>query len=237
MADLDGPAPPPQKPLCSPFPNYPPFSIPLPFGGTLTSIVDPSKGPPTDCTLAHSLMLQVMPMLSGLTCILRILNVISALEKALNATPPIIGGIGDLLGAIAKLKDCFGFFDPTNILAMIKQILLMVLAYLNCMLQAMESILKLKVGIAISGEGGTPLLIQTLNCSSSNADIAMNSMMSSMAAIQPLMDLINMIGGIVGLSITMPSLSLSVTGPGEDPLQPIRDFVTTLQEVVNSIPG
>ena len=236
MSSAATPPPPTHPDLCPPFPNYQPFSIPLPFGGTLTSIVDPSKGPPTDCTLAYSLMLQVMPMLSGLTCMLNVLNVIQAIKNSFTAFPPIVGGIPDMLKAIAKLEKCFGFFDPTQILAMIKQILLMVLAYLNCMLTAMESILHLKVGIAIGSEGGTPLLISTLNCSSNNADIAMASMMSSMGSIQPLMDLINMVGQIVGLSITMPSLSLSVTS-GQDPLQPIRDFVSTLQEIVQAIPG
>jgi hypothetical protein len=233
----NGPPPPPKKTLCSPFPNFQPFTVPLPFGGTLTSIIDPSKGPPTDCALAHSLMLQLMPMLSGLTCILNLLNVVAALKKSFTAVPPIVGGIPDILTAIAKLESCFGFFDPLAILRMIKAILEMVLSYLDCMLTAMESILKLKVGIGISSEGGTPLLLQTLSCSSNNADIAMSSMMASMGAVQPLMDLINMIGTIVGLNITMPSLSLSVTGPGEDPLQPIRDFVSTLQEIVQSIPG
>jgi hypothetical protein len=231
----NGPAPPPKKTLCSPFPNFEPFTIPLPFGGELKSIVDPSKGPPTDCTLAHSLMLQVMPMLSGLTCVLNILNVIAALKKSFDATPPIVGGIPDLLKAIAKLEKCFGFFDPTQILAMIKAILLMVLSYLNCMLTAMDSILKLKVGIGIGGEGATPLLLGTLKCSNDNADIAMNSMMSSMGSIKPLMDLVSMVGEIAGVSIELPSLSLSVA-PGEDPLQPIRDFVTTLQQVVDAIP-
>jgi hypothetical protein len=237
MSAAAAPPPPAQPNLCPPFPNPQPFSIPLPFGGTLTSIVDPSKGPPTDCTLAHSLMLQVMPMLSGLTCMLNVLNVIKAIENCVQAKPiPFAEGVPDLLTAIGKLTNCFGFFNPADILAMIKAILLMVLSYLNCMLTAMESILKLKAGIAVSSEGGTPLLLQTLNCSSDNADIAMSSMMSSMGAIQPLMDLINMIGQIVGLSITMPSLSLSVTS-GQDPLEPIRDFVSTLQEIAQAIPG
>jgi hypothetical protein len=237
MSSTAVPQPPPQKTLCSPFPNFEPFSVPLPFGGILTSIVDPSKGPPTDCTLAHSLMLQIMPMLSGLTCILRILNVIKAIEGAATATPPILGGVDDILKAIGKMKDCFGFFNPENILAMIKAILQMLLAYLNCMLTAMESLLNLKAQIGISGEGGTPLLLNTLQCSSNNADIAMSSMMSSMGAVQPLMDLVSMVASIVELNISMPSLSISATSPGQDPLQPIRDFVTTLQEVVQAIPA
>jgi len=234
MATQPGVANPPKK-LCSPLPKFDPITIPLPFGGVLTSITDPSKGPPTDCTLVHSLMLQIMPMLAGLTCLLRVLNVISAIEKSTKATPPIVGGVPDILDAIAKMKSCFGFFDPTNILAMIKAILRMILGYLGCLINAFESIRNFKVGIDLNAEGGTPVLINTLDCANNNADTSLASMLAALGAIQPLMDLLDMIGGIVGQDLGLPKLS-AFQG-GDDPLQPLIDFRDTLQEITDKIPG
>jgi hypothetical protein len=52
---------------CVPFPKAKPLEIALPFGGALSSITDVSQGPPTDCALVHSLMLQLAPMLASMT--------------------------------------------------------------------------------------------------------------------------------------------------------------------------
>lgn len=228
------PAKPQKKTPCSPLPNFGAFSIPLPFGGELKSLVDPSKGPPTDCTLAHSLILQVMPMLSGLTCILKILNVISALEATANSG---FMKVGDLLTAIGGLKSCFGFFDFTLMVAMIKAILQLILAYIGCLIQGVESIRKLKIGIDLNAEGGTPLLIKTLNCSSDNADTSMASLMSAMAAIEPLMKLVDMVAKIAKIDLGGELPKLNASQGGDDPLQPIIDFHDTLQEIVDKLPG
>ena len=59
---------------CIKLPSGGSFSISLPFGGQLTSVIDLSKGPPTDCTLIHGLMLQLGPALAGMQCILKLRN-------------------------------------------------------------------------------------------------------------------------------------------------------------------
>jgi len=229
------PPPKKKKKLCVDFPNNRPFSIPLPFGGELRSIVDPSHGPPTDCTLAHSLMIQIMPMLAGLACFLKVLKVIGMLEKAVKATPPFVSGVPDLLAAIADLKGCFGFLDPTEILKMIKAILQLILAYIGCFIDGFESIRNFQVGIDFASSNGTPLVLGSISCAKKNADTSMASLMDALSAIQPLMDLIDMVGGVAGVSLGLPKLQLGGAG-GDDPLQPVIDFRDTLQEVVDKIP-
>ena len=46
----------------------------------LQPILDMSKGMPKDCTLVQSIILQITPMLAGMECMLRVLNVIQALK-------------------------------------------------------------------------------------------------------------------------------------------------------------
>lgn len=227
---------PPKKPQpCSVIPQIPPISIPTPFGVELKSIVDPSKGPPSDCALVHSLMLQLTPMLAGFSCILKVLNLVAAIKKALTATPPLIGGISDLTSAIEKMADCIGLVNPAPWLGMIKGILQMILAYIGCLIQGFESIRHLKVGIDLNAEGGTPVLLNTLSCAGSNADTSLAALMSAMEPIQPLLQMLDLIGGIIGLPLGLPSLSGSSSGG--DPLQPIIDFHDKLQEIVDTLPG
>jgi hypothetical protein len=228
---------PPKKPEpCSLLPHVPPITIPTPFGIDLKSIVDPSKGPPSDCALVHSLMLQLTPMLAGFSCILKILNLVAAIKKALTATPPLIGGISDLTTAIEKMADCIGLVNPLPWLGMIKAILLMVLGYIECLIEGFESIRRLKVGIDLNAEGGTPLLLNTLNCASSNGDTSLDALMSSMGPIQPLLQMLDLIGEIIGMPLGLPSLSAGGAS-GADPLQPIIDFHDKLQEIVEALPG
>jgi hypothetical protein len=230
-------SPPPKKKFCVDFPNNRPFSIPLPFGGELRSIVDPSHGPPTDCTLAHSLMLQIMPMMAGLACFLKVLKVIQVLEKAIQTKPiPIAPMVPDLLQAIGDLKGCFNLIDPTAILSMIKAILKLILAYIGCFIDGFESIRNFQVGIDLAATNGTPLVLGSLSCAKKNADTSLASLMDAMSGVQPLMDLIDLVAGVVGKDLGLPKLQLG-GGGGQDPLQPIIDFRDALQEIVDKIPG
>jgi hypothetical protein len=82
-------------------PTPKPVSIPLPFGGELKALLDMSKGPPNDCAIVHSLMLQITPMLAGMECLLRVLKAVKALKDAV-AVPPDVSG---LLTALEELAE------------------------------------------------------------------------------------------------------------------------------------
>lgn len=229
------PIPLPQRPeVCTKLPKVSPITIPTPFGVELKSIVDPSKGPPSDCALVHSLMLQLTPMLAGFSCILKVLGVVASLEKFVKNP---ITGAGDLLQALSKAASCFGLVNPLPWLGMIKGILQMILAYIGCLIQAFESIRNFKAGVDLGAEGATPLLLNTLQCASSNADTSLDALMSSMEPVQPLLQVLDLIGQITDMNLSLPSLNLSLLGSGPDPLQPLIAFHDQLQQVVDTLPG
>src|SRR4051812_24764303 len=89
---------------CIELPNPKPLKISLPFGTDLKSVIDISKGPPSDCTLIHGLMLQLTPALAGLECVLKVLAVIGALAKV---KQPL--DILDVAKKAAELGACLNF--------------------------------------------------------------------------------------------------------------------------------
>jgi hypothetical protein len=219
-------------------PGYPPkvkkFEIPLPFGGALKPLVDMSKGAPTDCELVHSLMLQVTPMLAGLECILRLLKVVKALEDTVKSG---FMKTGDLLDAISELVECFGLLSPTGIGKLIAAILRIIIAYLNCFIDAFMSIYTFQIGLDITAAGDNPVLLDALNCAKSNSEKSMGALMDTMEGASSLMEILDLLAGISNLPLKLPSLS-DIAGE-EDPLQAIESLRNTLEEleqIADSLP-
>jgi len=226
---------PPAKPKgCSVIPRAAPITIPTPFGVELQTITDLSRGIPNDCSIVHSLMLQLTPMLAGFSCVLKILKIVAAIPDVAKVPPDPT----KLLKAISDATDCLGLpINPKPWIDMIKGILQTILAFLGCVIQAFESIRNFKAGIDLDAEGGTPLLLNTLDCAKGNGDTSLASLMDALGAIQPLMSIIQTITGIVpGLSDIIKLPSLSLASGGGDPLQPVIDFHDKLAELVDSLP-
>jgi hypothetical protein len=94
-----------------PCPELPTITIPevkLLGGAELKGIVDLSLGPPTDCRLTSSLLLQLSPLLASTACLFKILNVMSKLKDfAEAATDPLTklpGAVPNLVSAIGELE-------------------------------------------------------------------------------------------------------------------------------------
>lgn len=225
---------------CIELPNAEPLKISLPFGGELRSMINLADGPPSDCAVAQSLMIQITPMLASMTCLLNVLKVIDALKKAVSSVPPDFAG---LIDAIDGMTDCLGIvLGPIPICAMVKDILLLIIAYLNCMIQAVESILNFSIGIDLNAAQGNPLLLTQLECAQKNGEIAMAGLMNSMGGLEPLFELINTALSIVGEDpIGVPDLSaetpsLADLADGADPLEPVKTIVSTLQTIAEALP-
>ena len=221
-------------PLCFTPPDPKKFKIPLPFGGALQPILDMSKGMPKDCTLVQSLILQITPMLAGMECMLRVLNVIMALKATAESA---FTKTGDLLAAIGELAECFIMLTPAGIAPLIAAVLRIVIHFLECFIDAFMSLYTFQVGIDLSSATGNPVLLNSLKCAQDNASKSMDALMSSMEGVQPLLDIVQLLGGIAGLQLTMPSLS-DIAGQ-EDPLQAIESLKNTLEElaqIADSLP-
>jgi hypothetical protein len=224
-------------PLClGPLPDPKKFEIPLPFGGALKPLVDMSKGLPSDCELVHSLMIQLTPMLSGMECVLRILKVIMALKELLTSLPDL-SKVGDVVKAIEELAECFIMLTPAGIGKLIAAVLRIIIAYLNCFISAFMSIYTFQLGLDFSSASGNPVLLNSLNCAKNNAQKSMDGLSNTMEGVQPLFDLLTLLGSIGGLQLKLPSLS-DIAG-NEDPLQAIEQLKSTLEElqqIADSLP-
>jgi hypothetical protein len=228
---------------CIELPKPQVITIPLPFGAEIKSVIDISK-PPSDCAVVHSLMLQLQPLLAAMACLLKVLQVLGALKKVADkvSIPPDIPGIAntvisDLVPALAGLADCFLIFDPCKIAKMISAILGLILSYLDCLLQAIESLLNFQLGIDLDAAQGNPVLLASLDCAQKNAESSMLTLSQAMEVIQPILDLVSPLLELAGIPpIELPPTNFSTgsladqLAAGEDPLKPLKDVIAVLSD-------
>ena len=219
---------------CVPLPKAKKLKITLPFGGELQSFVDTSKGPPTDCTLVHSLMLQLTPTLAGMTCFLRVLKVVQSLAKLAEPGNPV-SKLGDIGKSAAEAADCFLVFDKLP--KMLADILRLIIAYLKCIIQAIKSVLDFQVGIDLNAAQGNPVLLASLNCAQDNAQTSLDQLLEAIAFIEPLLDIIKPIAEIAGVSLNLPSLA-NLSGEKDLPklLENLNITLEQLQQTVDALP-
>ena len=201
---------------CIKLPNPKPLKISLPFGVDLKSVLDISKGPPSDCTLIHGLMLQLAPALAGLECVLKMLGVFAALAQI---KQPL--DILKVAQKAAELGECLNF--ALKIPCMIVDILKLIIAYLKCIIEALESILRFKVGINFSAAAGNPVLLASLNCAQSNADASTEQLKEALALIEPLLALLDPIA----------ALAPSIPGPAGDAMKIIPEVLAALKTALD----
>jgi hypothetical protein len=192
-----------------------PLVISLPFGIDLKSMGDISKGPPSDCTLIHSLMLQLAPALAGLECILKMLKFLGVVASIRGPTD-----LAKLANAAIDLSKCFAF--AVQIPCMLVDILKLIIAYLLCIIQAVESILKFQIGIDFSAADGNPVLLASLDCAKKNGDASMAQLREALQLIEPLLVILD----------SIKDLAQSVPGPVGDALAAVPKAVAALKPVI-----
>jgi len=205
---------------CIQLPALKPLNITLPFGGQLSSVMDLSKGPPTDCTLIHGLMLQLSPALAGIGCILKLLKLVTSLTKI---SPTNLTDI--IQTATDFVTNCVP--TPLTFACTIFGVLRLIVAYLKCIISAILSILQFKVGIDLNAAQGNPVLLATLSCVQGNADASMT----------PLKDALEVVDSI--LSLIQPILEVAesaLPGPVKDGLNTITEIKSTLESIFEGGP-
>ena len=223
--------------ICVEIPKISVPTVSLPMGIELQAIADLSKGPPTNCALLQNLMLQLMPTLAGLTCIFKILGVIAALEKFMQ-NPVNPSSATGVLTAIGDMGECITSILPgTALFEMIKSILVLVIEYLKCFVEAIKSVLDFQVGINLNAAAGNPALLQSLQCASDNAATTMQQMMMALAPIQPLFKMLEPVIKLANLPIQLPSIA-DITGAKDvaEAVDKLDAMLTEMQQIVASIP-
>jgi hypothetical protein len=204
-----------QETICVPFPKPRSLKISLPFGD-LKSVSDISKGPPTDCTLIHGLMLQLSPALVSMQCLLNILNFLKVIAEIKG--PNDLAKIAD---AAKGLKDCFEVF--IKIPMMIVDILKVIIAYLKCILEAVRSILAFQVGINLGDAEGNPAVSISLDCAQNNAAASTAQLVETLKAIEPLLNILDSV---------KPLATSPVPGPAQDAINVIPNVVEALKTIL-----
>lgn len=222
-------------------------SIPLPAGAQINPFIELGGPQPSDCKLSFNLLLQIGPLFASMGCILKILQALASIMEFAQAVPSlptnpgkVTSAISDLVTSITDALKCFPPIGVIDFLEMIKQIILLILSYLACFLEQVDSILKFKATLDFGSAEGNPALTDALNCASASADASMQNLMKSLGPIQPILKIVGVVAGMAGQSITLPdlsSISLSADGSGvEQMVASIKSGVEGLRSVVASLP-
>lgn len=238
---------------CIPLPEPKTIEIPLPFGAELKSITDLSK-PPSDCALVHSLMLQISPLLASMACFFKMLKVAKELFDLL-PKPDDVASFGlqtpvtvltdivtKVVPALADLSGCFLLLDPCELSKMIAGILRILIGYLSCLIEAVESVLSFQVGIDLDAAQGNPVLLASLNCAQDNAEASLTTLSEALQGIEPILSMVGTLLELVGLPpLELPPLEASTPKPadlldGKDPLEPVKILRDGLQSAHDALP-
>jgi hypothetical protein len=227
---------------CVELPKIPQIpKIPLLGGAELRAFIDSSLGPPSDCRLTFNLLIQLAPYLGNLACFIKLMNVIAKLKDFVTAVPdPVKLGkaVPDLVSAIEEVTKCIPIFAIPNLLAMIKAILLLILSFLRCLVQQIQSVLKFQATLDLSGADDNDALRGILECAKKNADTTMDSVKKSVEPLEPIFQMISILADIAGHPIEIPDLSAISAGvDASATLQPLMDTITGLEAIVEAIPG
>jgi hypothetical protein len=229
-------------PLCVdlslPKPSLP--QIRLPTGGSIRGIADLTKGIPSDCSLNFSLALQLAPIMASIECLVKVLGLIKPLIDVVGSLGPppdpikLPKAVFDFLEAAKAVAPCLLVPTPAAMLPFVKDILLLLIAMLRCLIQQLRSILELLNGLEMSIAGarrdGNTELLGTLQCAKENAQAAANG---TVQGIEPVKVLLELAGPFLGIAGVQP-IAIPAVAPAED-LAALESVLTTLQSVVDTM--
>jgi hypothetical protein len=202
----------------------------------MKGILDFSLGTPRDCTLNINLLLQIIPLLASMTCLLKMLAVIQALEETVKSG---FMKTGDLLDKIAKLSTCFGALTPPTIAITLKGLLSLIINFVSCFLDNIESLIKFRVSIAAAPADAQNLALQaSLECALTNSQNSLDNLILSLESVQPLLDMVVSLGAIGGFSFTLPSMtSLAAEKDPTKVISSLKQGIDTMKQAIASLPG
>jgi hypothetical protein len=235
-------------PNCSDISIPPPaqITVQLPGGGTLSSFSDISKGIPTDCAMTFSLLVQLAPFLASIDCIVKVLNFIqTAVNVIKSITSPfsIISAIPKIVEAAEPVIECALSFTPLALIPFIKDLLCLIMKFLQCFVEQMQSLLQILEQIegqlsAATAAGNTDL-ITALQCAQGNAQTQAAHFTAAIQPVGVILQLAGTLMQIVGVKpITLPSMgSQTDLASLQQVVQVIQDLVSTLKDITDALGG
>lgn len=219
------------------------LTVSLPSGAALTSLSNIGQNIPNDCSLTFSLMLQIMPMMASMECVLKILKLLKPLSDAVTSPPPTPKLIGDIVKAVADLAPCFLMLTPAGMIPFVRDILCLILKVLNCLIGQLKTMGNLLGGLAITLEGARASnndeLAATIECAQQNAITAMGHLMEGLGPVQTIMDLASPFMSIAGVAeIKLPAIgSASDVESLNTVIGQLGEVVGIIQQIVDALGG
>ena len=145
--------------------------------------------------------------------------------------------IPSIPGAITDLAKCIPV-PGIEFYLMIKGILSLVVRFLSCFIDSLESILKFQATIDLSAADGNPVLRDTLICAQNSAKASMDNMMLSLQPLEPILKVATMLIGMTPLGIKLPDIStVSASADTTEVVTSLKQTVDQLKQAIDSIPG
>jgi hypothetical protein len=229
---LDLQPPPPQQ-----------LKVTLPSGGTLTALHDIGKSVPNDCSLTFSLMLQIMPLMASMECLLKVLKLLKPLSDAVTSFPPTPKLIKEIVQAVADLAPCFLMVTPAGMIPFVRDVLCLILALLRCLIGQLKTLNELLGGltlqIADAEKAGNRALAESLKCARENGLIEMQHLMNGFGPVSTILDLMSPFMSIAGVgAIKLPALGNDTSAAATTKmLDTLQQVVDTIQSVVDALGG
>jgi hypothetical protein len=229
-------------------PDAEPLVLRLPTGARIQAIPDLAKGIPTDCSLVANIFLQLAPFLASIECLVKVLGLLQPLIKVvdgLKSLPDpskVLEAIPDFAKAAVALADCFKILIPAvGIFDFVKDLLLLVIKIIKCLIGQLETILGIMQGIELRlGEAqaaGNTELAAVLQCAKENATNAANHAGQSLGPVTNILPLVQVFLEMAGVSLQMPAIgSAEDSAALQNTIDTLKDTITTIETVLETLP-
>jgi hypothetical protein len=224
-------------------------SLSLPGGGSVTGMVNLPQGVSEDCRVNFNLMLQLGPIFGNLECVLCVFKFVGIVFDFVKLVPDTISNptkVTDLKKIVDKLQEvseclpaCVIAFTPLGMCPPIKDFIQLIVSYLRCLVEMIESVAQQNVQIQIQmGEAqGNPELLEVLNLAQQNADrVGAQALKSAGPALDILTAISSLIQVVGGGAVNVPSLDQMSGGAIGEAVQPLKDLLEVLEQVVEAVP-
>src|ERR1700742_140941 len=229
--------------LCVPVPEYPkPLCLTLPGGAE----VCPSTGelPPALFTFAKIALGAANSAMAPLAPIFTIIEVITSIQKCLAAVPGIVGPPPDPSKLVQALEDLaekmsklLQLIPQLSVPLMVVQLIDIIIATIDGAASEMTSLARFLATIqqaeflAAQAPGLNPIAL----CARSSLEMQMSNIEASFASINPIIDLVNMLGALAGLK-PLPSFEGGLPADPTQGAQRLQAVADTLRVFRSAIP-
>ncbi len=197
-------------------------AIQVPTGGELLGFNNPYPAL-SECSAIINLQTQVAPLITSMSCQLKVLNLLKPLIEVIKGLPsPSVTALEEFSEAAAALAPCLLLTAPASVLPFVRDLLCVEISSLNCFLRNLQSILE-----EASGGPSSPFQSQV------------HSVLNSYPPIVGTLKLGGELFQIAGLNVPeAPTLS-AATDPAslEADQSAIHSFISSLQSIVDALGG